>query len=184
MTISPNTSRLARAAVACIATTVFVGACGDDSTDSQSTTAASATASAATPEATQGASTAVSTAGASSPGGSGDVCADREALRSSVDALTDVDVVAEGTNGVTAAIAGVKDDLTALRESAGAELRPDVQAVQDAVDELETTVGTGTIGSGSVVGTATALATVASAATALLDSLETAPCGSSTTPTT
>ena len=37
-----------------------------------------------------------------------DVCADREALSSSVDALKDIDVAAEGTNGVTAAVADVE----------------------------------------------------------------------------
>ena len=59
-------------------------------------------------------------------------------MRESVDALANVDVVAEGTNGVTAAVSDVKDDLAALRSSAGDELEPQVQAVQDAVDELET----------------------------------------------
>ena len=69
-----------------------------------------------------------------------DVCADREALRESVDVLTNVDVVAEGTNGVTAAVSDVEDDLAALRSSAGDALEPQVQAVQDDLDELETAV--------------------------------------------
>ncbi len=69
---------------------------------------------------------------------SGDVCADRDALRTSVDSLQDVDVAAEGTNGLEAALGDVKDDLAALSASAGAELQPQVQAVQDAVGQVET----------------------------------------------
>ena len=103
-----------------------------------------------------------STAATSVP--SDDVCEDREALRSSVDDLEGIDLRAEGAEGVT-------DDLTALRDSAGDELRPEVQAVQDAVDELETAVGN--LGSGGAADAVTAASDLVSTAGTLLDSLDT-----------
>ena len=114
--------------MACVLLGVLMVSCGDDD-DSASTAATTP----ATPFATAGptstatTSPAESSATGSSTAPSGDVCADREALRTSVDALTNVDVVAEGTNGVTSAVADVKDDLAALRSSAGAELQPQVR---------------------------------------------------------
>ena len=112
-----------------------------------------------------------------------DVCADREALQSSVAALKDLDVVAEGTNGLKAAVADVKEDLTELRASAGDELQPQVQAVQDAVDELETAAADLDSG-GDASAALTAVGNVASSAATLLASLEAGACGDSTTPTT
>ena len=103
-------------------------------------------------------------------------------MRTSVDALTNLDVVAEGTNGVTAAVSDVKDDLAALRGSAGDELQPQVQAVQDAVDELETAVAD--LDSGGAAAVVTAAADLATSTGTLLDSLEAGVCGASTTSTT
>ena len=103
-------------------------------------------------------------------------------MRTSVDALKNLDVVAEGTNGVTAAVTDVKEALAALRGSAGAELQPQVQAVQDAVDQLETAVAN--LDSGGAAAAVTAVADLATSAQTLLDSLEAGACGASTTPTT
>ena len=70
-----------------------------------------------------------------------DVCADREALGDSVDVLTNVDVVAEGTNGVSAAVSDVEDDLAALRSLGRRRLGARrCRRSQDALDELETAV--------------------------------------------
>ena len=113
---------------------------------------------------------------------SSDVCADREALRESVDALANVDVVAEGTNGVTAAVSDVEDDLTALRSSAGDELEPQVQAVQDALDRLETAAAE--IDSGGASAALAAVSELTGSAATLLSSLEAGACGASTTATT
>ena len=84
--------------VACLAICAVVTSCGDDD-DSSATTIAADTGAADTTETNtvEAVTTVPATAGAAS----GDACADREALRSSVAALTDVDVVAEGTNGLT-----------------------------------------------------------------------------------
>jgi hypothetical protein len=111
-----------------------------------------------------------------------DACADSEALSSSVAALKDVDVSAEGTNGVTAAVDAVKNDLATLRGSLGAELQPQAQAVQDAVDELETAVTN--LGSGGAAAAVTAVSNLATTAGTLLDSLKAGACGSSAPPTT
>ena len=103
-------------------------------------------------------------------------------MSTSVDALTNLDVVAEGTNGVTAAVSDVKDDLAALGSSARAELEPQVQAVQDAVDDVETAVAN--LDSGGAAAAVTAVADLATSAATLLDSLEDGACGASTASTT
>jgi hypothetical protein len=100
-------------------------------------------------------------------------------LQSSVAALKDVDLVAEGTNAASAAISAVKDDLTALKESAGDELQPQVQDVEDSVDELETAVDNLDDDGGAAA--LDAVANVASSASTLVGSLEDGACGSSTT---
>ena len=112
MTFSPGTSKL-RWVAACVALTAMVTSCGsDDSSAGDATT------------------TSVSTDTTTTTVATDDVCADREALRSSVDALADVDVRAEGTNGVEAAVDEVSTDLEALSASAGSELEPQVTALQ------------------------------------------------------
>ena len=73
----------------------------------------------------------------------------------------------------------MKDDLATLRGSAGAELQPQVQAVQDAVDELEAAVGD--LGSGGAAAAVAAVAELATSARTLFDSLEDGACGPSTT---
>jgi hypothetical protein len=75
---------------------------------------------------------------------------------------------------VTAAIGDVKDDLAAIQDSAGDEVRPQVEDVQSAVDELETAVAD--LGSGGASDALNAVSDVASSAATLLDSLEDAPC--------
>ena len=171
---SDTSSRMVLRVVALLAMGALVAACGSD--DSSST---SDSTSATSPAAT---STADSTSDETSAAPSGDVCADREALRDSVAALADVDLVAEGTNGATSAISAVKDDLAALRTSAGSELEPEVQAVQDAVDDLETAVGN--LDSGGASQAVTAVSDLVTSAGTLFDSLEDGACGEGTTATT
>jgi hypothetical protein len=104
-----------------------------------------------------------------------DVCTDSQALSASVDDLKDVDLVAEGTDGASAAITAVKDDLAAFSESAGAEVQPEVQAVEDAIDELETAVENL---DGDPDGTAReAVSNVASSASTLITTLDDGACG-------
>ena len=145
--------------------------CGDD--DDSSATSAGDTAAADTTEATTAVevTTAPTTAGAVS----GDACADRDALRSSVAALTEVDVVAEGTNGLTAAVDTVKGDLEKVKASAGSVVEPQVQAVQDAIAATE--AGLANLGDGGAAEVATALSDLSAATTTLLTSIEGGPCG-------
>ena len=160
------TTRIVRGVLACLAIGALVASCGDDDDTTSATTA---------PTASAGSGGSVAPAG--------DVCADREALSTSVDALKNVDIRAEGTNGLTTAIGAVKDDLAALRTSAGDELQPQVQAVQSALDDVQTAVGN--VGSGGVAAAVTAVASLGSASKTLLDQLQAGACGTgSTTPTT
>ncbi len=171
--MKPNPAGIVRWVVAGVAIGVLVAACGGDD-DSSTTVTVDVTTSIAAAATTAPAATGTTVTG-SSAAPSSDVCADRDELASSVEALQDVDVVAEGTNGVEAAIADVQDDLDALKASAGAELQPQVQAVQDAVDELETAVQSlDTAGAGE---TLTAVSNLAGAAGTLLASLEDGACG-------
>ncbi len=176
-------SRTTRRVVVCVAIGVVVcTSCGDD--DESSSTAAATTVGEATGAAPTVASVspAASSSTPAASTASGEMCPEREALSSSVSALGDVDLVAEGTNGVTAAVDAVQDDLAALGESVSAELRPQVQAVQDALDELETAAAD--LGSGGAAETATAVANLLTGAETLLESLQDGVCGSSATPPT
>ncbi len=102
-------------------------------------------------------------------------CADRAALRDSIAALADVDVIAEGTNGLTAAVDKVKSDLDIVRASAGSVVGPQVQAVQDAIAAAQT--GIENLGQGGAAQVTAALTALSTAVTALLSTLETGPCG-------
>ena len=168
-------SSLIRRFVLCATIGALVASCGGDAGSSSTavTTADASTTSLAA--ATTAASAVSSTASGSTVAASGDVCADRDALRTSVDSLQDVDVAAEGTNGLEEALGDVKDDLTALSASAGAELQPQVQAVQDAVDQVETAAAN--LDSGGAAQAVTAVSGLVSAAGALFDSLEAGACG-------
>jgi hypothetical protein len=179
-----NSRRTSRCVAACIAAGVLVASCGSDDPDSSSTATVDAGTSAVeatTPESSAPAET-ESTASADTGGTSGDPCADRDALRSSLSELVDVDVIAEGTNGLTAAIDTVKEDLSAVQESAGDEIQSEVDAVRSALDDVETAVSNGA--TNDVAGTATALAGLASAGSDLLAALDEGACASEVPTTT
>ena len=145
------TSGPARAIVAALALGLLVSACSDASDSSSGTTAAP--------------TTTVADA----------ACADSEALRASVAALEEVDVAAEGTDGLTAAVETVKTDLEAFGASASAELQPLVEAVQTGITELEAAI-TAFDADGAAPVLAAVSAVTSSAAT-LVDTLDTG-CGS------
>jgi hypothetical protein len=104
-----------------------------------------------------------------------EVCAARDDLQSSVDALGNVNlnnIRSDGVSVVGDAIADVRDDLSAVGSAAGSSLRSQVQDVEDAIDELETAVETVSDG-GSVRTAVSALGDVVSTAGSLLQSLGT-----------
>lgn len=172
---------------ACVAVGVLVTSCGSDDPDTAATATVDTESATATSPETDASTAPVATSdtGASDTAGSdtsGDPCADRDALRDSIGALADVDVVADGTNGLTAAIDDVSDDLAAVRESAGDDMQPEVDAVRSALDDVQTAVSNGP--TDDLEGTADALSTLASSTSDLLDALDTGPCADSAPATT
>lgn len=130
--------------------------CGDDTSTSSTATNAPATSASA------------------SPTGSEQLCADRDALKSSIDDLTNVDIAKSGTSGLQAAVDQVKGDLGSLRKSAAGEFDDQVQAMEKSLGELETAVKN--VSSGGERAVVTAAANVAASGQALLQSLQDIDC--------
>jgi phage-related tail protein len=109
-------SRRTRARLACLPALLLVvgaGACSDD--DSSDGSAAE------TSDADQ-------------------LCTDWAQTQSAVTALVDVDVVADGTEALSAAVDGVTDTLRPLRESAGEAVGDEVDTLGQSVADLATEV--------------------------------------------
>ena len=157
--------------VACLAVCAAVTSCGSDDAAGTTEATTGAATDATTEVTTAGGSTVPVTAGAPSA----DACADRQALRDSIAALADIDVVAEGTNGLTAAVDAVKADLEKVQASAGSTVKPQVQAVKDAIAAAE--AGLQNLGDGGAAEVEAALTDLSTATTTLLTSLEDGPCG-------
>ncbi len=68
------------------------------------------------------------------------VCDEKEALEQSVESLTSLDVVASGTDGLTAAVDQVRTDAQALKETASDTIAPDVDALTAAIDDAQETI--------------------------------------------
>jgi hypothetical protein len=138
-------------------------ACGDDGTSSSSSTA------------TTGASAQpTETGGTASPTGSEQLCADRDAFKSSIEDLKNVDVVKSGTSGLQAAVDKVKTSLQSLRTSAAGEAKDQIQAVEDSLKELESAISN--VSSGGEAAVVTAAAKVVSSGNALVQSLQDIDC--------
>ena len=122
-------------------------ACGSDDsssgTDASTAEPTSTVASTAEPTSTV-ASTggAASTVADSGPAGSSstELCDAADELKASLADLASVEVVKNGTSAITDALDEIKDDLTAVRSAAGSDMKPDVDAFQQSVDELQTVV--------------------------------------------
>ena len=65
------------------------------------------------------------------------VCDQADSVQQSVSALSAVDITEEGTNALDAAVADVKTELEALKETVSAEVEDEVQGLEDAVTEAE-----------------------------------------------
>ena len=100
--------------------------------------------------------------GSSSSSGSGSgstttpkeaVCADRANLETSVRALTNSDTLTGGKSSIDAALKKVQKDLDALKSSAKANLKPQVDAVKSALDQLKTVLDG--FGNGSITSSLT-----------------------------
>ena len=138
----------------------LLGACASDD---PSPTAATTTSAAAT--------TASSSASASASATGTELCAARDDLKQSIDDLKNYDIVANGTSGLQSALTQVQTSLNAVKSSAGADIRPQVTSLQDALNDLTTAVS-----DGSVTSAVTALPGVVSNGQALLTSLQDLKC--------
>jgi hypothetical protein len=117
--------RSASGAVAAVALLCLLGSCGTSSTPSQ--TSPPATAAPATTAAAP--TTAASTTAA---------CEDVAALKSSLEALTNVKPAQDGVAALKTAIANVKTNLDKAEASASPVLQPDVEQVKTAFAALQT----------------------------------------------
>jgi hypothetical protein len=145
-----------RAAVALLGLALCVGACGSSSKSSPPVATAATT----------------TTSPTSSAGGNAALCSAREQLKSSVQDLTNIDVVKNGTAGIQSALEKVKTNLEAVKSAAGDALQPQVKAFQDSLQTLQTAI---TNGSG-VTAIASAAKDVITTGSALLTSLDQVKC--------
>ncbi len=100
-------------------------------------------------------------------------CAAGESFESSLDELTGLDLVAEGTDGLTAAVDQVQSDLGDLRDSASEAAADEVDALEQAVDDLTDAISTlgGDLTSDNATAVGTAIDNVATAAQSVRDTL-------------
>ena len=98
-------------------------------------------------------------------------------LKTDVSALGSLDLIAEGTNGLTAAVDKVKSDVADLQTAASSATSGSVDDLQKAVDQLSTAVSnlSGGITASSVPAIKTAITNVSSSATAVYDTLKDCP---------
>jgi len=162
---------------ALFALSLVAAACGSDNSSSSSTTTAaptsSSTATSSSTSTTTSTSTSSSTA-TSAGSGNAQLCADRDALTASIQDLTSVDIVKNGTAGLTTALTKVKDNLAAVKASASAQLQPQVKAFEDALTALGTAVTN--LSSGGVASVVTAATTAGQAGSTLITSLSSLKC--------
>jgi hypothetical protein len=65
------------------------------------------------------------------------VCDEAQAVQDSVAELSDLDVLAEGTNALSAAVTDVKTELADLRGAVSADVEDEVEAMESAVTDAE-----------------------------------------------
>jgi hypothetical protein len=112
-------ARLLLAAIACLVVAACGGGSGDD---------------------TSGAAATTTTAASGTTAAASQACADAAALKASVAELDQLDPPEAGKTGTLAALQKVRDSLTALKASAGAQWGAQVTELDAAIDGLQTTV--------------------------------------------
>ena len=75
--------------------------------------------------------------GGDDTGSADTVCQEKEELDSAVASLTDVDVIAEGTEALNASLANVRTSLDNLGDSVSDEVADEVEGMETAVDDAE-----------------------------------------------
>jgi hypothetical protein len=105
------------------------------------------------------------------------VCEARDDLTNSIKALTDVDVVKNGTSSITEAIEAITTNLGKVKDAASAELKPKVDEFQSALRDLQDAVTNA--GSSGVSGIVSAASDAASSGAAVVTSLQNLGCSES-----
>ena len=100
-------------------------------------------------------------------------CAAGDELRTSVESLLNIDPVAEGTNGVEAAIESVEGSVNEVADAAPEAAEAESDALETAVDDLQSSLSTlgGEITTENVASVADAVSAVATSAQALYERL-------------
>jgi uncharacterized phage infection (PIP) family protein YhgE len=148
-----------RTSIALLAASLAVGgfACGDDDNTAATTTTTTTTTTLPGP---------VGSASEAS-------CAARDELQSAISDLSKVDVVRNGTSAITAAVSRITDALSEVRSTAGDDLKPQIDAFQQSLDQLQTALAGGTSQAAAIV---SALRDVGSTGATLLTSLQNLRC--------
>jgi len=68
------------------------------------------------------------------------VCDQADAVRQSVEGLADLNVIASGTDELTASVDEVRTEVQALRQTVSDEIRPEAEALETAVDDAKETL--------------------------------------------
>jgi len=133
-----------------------------------------------TPSATTSAATsaAASSSAANAPAGKEQICAARDQLKASVAALVNPALLTGGTAAIKGAVDKVQSDLDAVQEAGKQDYATEVDAVQSALQQLQTAVTK--LGDGNATNNlqavGTAIAATGTSAEALITKLNTA-CG-------
>jgi capsule polysaccharide export protein KpsE/RkpR len=138
----------------------LLGACGSSTSNSSPPTRGTST--------TASSTTASITSNA-------ELCSARASLKSSLEDLANVDVVKNGTSSVDAALTKVRDDLKAVRSAAQGQLNPQVDGLQNAIDQLGKSISNLTSG-GGISDVITAAKNVGQAGSNLTDALSNLKC--------
>jgi len=147
-----------------------LAACGSSSKSSSTTAATSSETTSAGPATTAPGSGDTESTGTASA----EVCAARQDLQTSITDLKDVNIASSGTSGLQAAITKIKDNLSTLRSAAGDQLKPEVDAFQTSLDDLQTAIKD--VSSGGVSAVVTAVKDAGTTGANLLDALSELKC--------
>jgi len=123
-----------RSIVVCTAAVLTVTVAGCSSSASSSSSAASSSAS--------------GSSSSSYPAGKQQVCQARDQLKTSVRALASPSLLLQGTDAIKSAVDKVNTDLQAVKTAAKTDYKTEVDALQNSLQQLQTSVGN--LGNGSV----------------------------------
>lgn len=150
MTICSRTTTLGTL----LALGALITACGNDSSSASSDTTAATTTSATA--------------------GSSELCDERSTLRTSIEDLRQVDVVKNGTSALDEPLAEVKESLEDVKAQASSDIKPEVEALGSAIQQVEDALENRS--ADGIAAVATAAQAAVPAANALLTSLDSLKC--------